>query len=292
MAVGKPRVHVKPRAAAVPAARPLQLFATLWSLRGYPTPAREWAWARKFAAIRAAGFDGIFSPPLPELARVADLPYIAATSVRDARQADEVFAAAARHRPRLVNVQLGTPADTVADAVRLARALRTAARKHGVPFVIETHRATFTETPERALALARAYRRAMGETLPWCVDHSHFAVVRHVAPEALWATLREPQELLDAAQLYHLRPFNGHHIQLPALDADSRRTPEYIQWLAYVRALLAFERARATPVPLRVVVEIGHESPSYRLSGFGDTWRDVQVVATDLRRLWTEEVPA
>jgi nucleotide-binding universal stress UspA family protein len=289
---GKRSARVRASAAPAVGARPLQLFATLWSLRGYPTPAREWAWARKFAAIRAAGFDGVFSPPIPELARVADLPYIAATSIREARQANEVFAAAARHRARLVNVQLGTPADSCAAAVRLARAVRTAARKHGVPFVIETHRATFTETPERALALARAYRRATGEMLPGCVDHSHFAVVRHVAADALWTALREPAALLDAAQLFHLRPFNGHHIQLPALDADSCRTPEYLQWLAYVRALLASERARPTSAPLRIVVEIGHDSPSYRLSGFGDTWRDVQVVAADLRRLWAEGAPA
>lgn len=288
MPAGKRLTRAKSPAAASPAARPLQLFATLWSLRGYPTAAREWAWARKFAAIRAAGFDGVFSPPIPELARVADLPYVAATSVREAAQADAVFAAAARQRAILLNVQLGTPADSTAAAVRLAQALRAAARRHGVPFVIETHRGTFTETPERSLALARAYRRATGEVLPWCVDHSHFAVVRHVAPHALWETLREPRALLDAAGLYHLRPFNGHHVQLPALDADSCRTPEYGHWLGYARALLEFERAKTTAAPLRIVVEIGHESPSYRLSGFGDTWRDVQVVAADLRRMWLE----
>lgn len=284
--------NARAQLAPPPGVRSLQLYATLWSLRDYPTRAREWPWARKFAAIRAAGFDGVFSPPIPELSRIADLPFIAATSVRERAQVDGVFAAAARHRAVALNVQLATPAATTAEAVRLARALRRAARKHGVPFVVETHRGTCTETPERSLALARAYRRATGEPLPWCLDHSHFAVVRHVAPDALWAALREPHALLDAAQLFHLRPFNGHHVQLPALDHNSCRTPEYLRWLDYARELLEFERARKSSAPLRIVVEIGHESPSYRLSGFGDTWRDVQVVATDLRRLWAEGASA
>ena len=48
--------------------RPLWLFASLWSLRQYPTERREWSWSKKFAAIRAAGFEGLFSPPCPELA--------------------------------------------------------------------------------------------------------------------------------------------------------------------------------------------------------------------------------
>ena len=45
------------------AERPLWIFATLWSLRQYPTKAREWSWAKKFSLIQSAGFDGIFAPP-------------------------------------------------------------------------------------------------------------------------------------------------------------------------------------------------------------------------------------
>ena len=33
----------------------LHVYATGWSLRQYPTQADEWPWARKFAAITAAG---------------------------------------------------------------------------------------------------------------------------------------------------------------------------------------------------------------------------------------------
>jgi hypothetical protein len=87
-----------------------------------------------------------------------------------------------------------------------------------------------------------------------------------------------------------LRPFNGHHCQLPALTAAGRRTPEYREWLNYVAGLFAHEQARATADPLLVVVELGHAAPAYRLSGFPDTWRDVVAVATDLRRLWRKSL--
>jgi sugar phosphate isomerase/epimerase len=51
----------------------LHVYATAWSLREYPTKSGEWSWADKFAAIKAAGFDGIMSPPREELADRGDL---------------------------------------------------------------------------------------------------------------------------------------------------------------------------------------------------------------------------
>ena len=134
--------------------------------------------------------------------------------------------------------------------------------------------------------MGRAYRAATGEALPLCIDHSHFAVVRHIPPGQLWARLREPAELLQAGTQFHLRPFNGHHCQLPALSPNGRRTPEYRDWLGYVAELFAHERRRRSTKPVTVVVEIGHEAAAYRLSGFPDTWRDVRWVAADLRALW------
>ena len=72
------------RPASPASRRPLWLFATLWSLRQYPTRSREWSWGRKFGAIRAAGFDGVFSPPLPALEERGGLRYLAVTSVDSA----------------------------------------------------------------------------------------------------------------------------------------------------------------------------------------------------------------
>lgn len=268
------------------AARPLHLFASLWTLRQYPTRTREWDWARKFAAIRAAGFDGVFSPPRPELGQRGDLAYLAVTSLGVASDCRTPLAAARALGAVAIDIQLCDFDTPLRRALATLRRIRSAARGCGLPFAIETHRDTFTETPEATVALCAAYRAATGETLPLCLDHSHFAVVRHLAPQDLWARLGQPASLLRAAAQFHLRPFNGHHCQLPALTPGGRRTPEYRDWLAYAGALLAAERARPVTAPCLVVVELGHDAPAYRLSGFPDTWRDAVTVAGDLRRLW------
>ncbi len=268
--------------------RPIQLFASLWSLRQYPDRVREWSWGKKFAAIRSAGFDGVFSPPIPALAGRGELRYLAVTSIGVGAKFQETFATARNLGAIAIDVQLCDFDTPCAAALKVALKVRTVARDCTLPFAIETHRDTFTETPEATLALAGAYRDATGETLPLCLDHSHFAVVRHLAPADLWPRLREPPALLAAATQFHLRPFNGHHCQLPALTTAGRRTPEYRDWLKYVAGLFAHEQARPTADPLLVVVELGHAAPAYRLSGFPDTWSDVVAVATDLRRQWRE----
>lgn len=267
-------------------ARVLGLFASLWTLRQYPAQGREWSWAKKFSAIRAAGFDGVFSPPRAELAGRGALRYLAVTSLGVRADCATPFAAARALGAEAIDVQLCDYDTPLRSAVAVCRKISAAAEHHSLPFAIETHRDTFTETPEATLALARAYRAATGETLPLCLDHSHFALVRHLAPDQLWPRLREPAALLAAATQFHLRPFNGHHCQLPALTPSGRRTPEYRDWLGYVAELFAHERARPTRAPLLVVVEIGHAAPAYRLSGFPDTWRDACAVGADLRRLW------
>lgn len=267
-------------------ARPFHLYASLWTLRQYPSRTREWTWRKKFSAIRAGGFDGVFSPPLPHLGERGALRYLAVTSLGERADCAAPFAAARALGAEAIDVQLCDYDTPLRSAVAVARNIRATAHRHGLPFAIETHRDTFTETPEATLALTRAYRAATGETLPLCLDHSHFAVVRHLVPDQLWPRLSEPASLLAAATQFHLRPFNGHHCQLPALTPAGRRTPEYRAWLAYASALLAHERERRTAAPLSVVVEIGHAAPAYRLSGFPDTWRDACAVAGDLRRLW------
>ena len=266
--------------------RSLHLFATLWSVRQYPSAEKEWPWAKKFAAIRAAGFDGVFSPPIPAIAERGALHYLAVTSLGGKSDCTLPFAAARDLGAVAMDVQLCDYDTPLSEAVDVAKRISAAARAHGLPFAIETHRDTFTETPEATLALARAYRAETGKTLPLCLDHSHFAVVRHLRAGQLWARLREPKPLLRAAVQFHLRPFNGHHCQLPALTPAGKRTPEYVDWLGYVAELFAHEQRRRTSRPALVVVEMGHAAPAYRLSGFPDTWRDVRRVAADLRSLW------
>jgi hypothetical protein len=230
----------------------------------------------------------VFSPPRPELAERGGLRYAAITSIDAPDRVADALGAARKLDAIAIDVQLGDYDMPLADAVALAVRIRDVARDLALPFVIETHRDTFTETPEATLALCHGYEAATGETLPLCLDHSHFAVVRHLREDQLWERLREPVALLAAATQFHLRPFNGHHCQLPALDARGRRTPEYVHWLNYTAALLAHLRAQPSIAPVLVVPEIGNAAPSYGLTCFGDTWRDVQAVARDLRSQWRD----
>ncbi len=266
--------------------RPLWLFATLWSLRQYPSRGREWTWKRKFKAIEAAGFDGVFSPPLPVLAERGRLRYLAVASLGTGSSVAKPLREAKALGAVAIDIQLCDHDTPVAAAVKLALRIRDVARDCGLPFAIETHRDTLTETPEKTLALARAYRAACGETMPCCLDHSHFAVVRHLPPGSFWERLSEPRALLRAATQFHLRPFNGHHCQIPVLDRAGRRTPEYRDWLAYASSLLTHLRGRPGTGPVIAVPELGNAAPAYGLSCFGDTWRDVLAVTEDLRALW------
>jgi hypothetical protein len=266
--------------------RELWLFATLWSLRQYPSKAREWSWAKKFAAMSSAGFEGVFSPPIPAIAERGALRYLAVTSIDRAAKVEPALRQAKELGALAIDVQLGDYDSVLRDMVRLAVRIRDVATDLDLPFAIETHRDTFTETPEATLALALGYRRATRRTLPLCLDHSHFAVVRHLARDAFWERLREPEELLEAATQFHLRPFNGHHCQIPVLDMRGRRTPEYRDWQQYSAALFGYLKSRASSDPVLAVPELGHAAPAYGLSCFGDTWRDAQTVARDLRRQW------
>lgn len=270
-----------------PPTRPLLVFASLWTLRQYPTARREWSWSRKFAAIAEAGFAGVFSPTLPALRERGALRYLAVTSLDAPIKVKPALAAAADLGAIAIDVQLGDYDTPLRDAIQLAVSIREEAHKLGLPFAIETHRDTFTETPETTQALCDGYEQVTGERLPLCLDHSHFAVIRHLAPGTFWPRLREPRQLESATQ-FHLRPFNGHHCQIPVLDRRSRRTAEYRQWLEYATPLLHHLRAQPGSDPVLVVPELGHAAPAYGLSCFGDTWADARAVHRDLQRIWRQ----
>lgn len=271
-----------------PADRPLHLFATLWSLRQYPSKARELSWEKKFARVRAAGFQGVMSPPLPSLEERGDLRYLAITSLAEIKKVSPALTSIQALKAFAFDVQLGDYDSKLEDMIKLAIYIRDMAKDLGLPFAIETHRNTFTETPEVTVALCRAYFEKTGETLPLCLDHSHFAVVRHLARDAFWENLREPVELLAAATQFHLRPFNGHHCQIPVLNNAGRRTPEYRDWLVYADSLFRYLKRQPTQAPVLAVPELGNAAPAYGLSCFSDTWKDVLTVQSDLRKLWAQ----
>ena len=264
----------------------LRLCATAWSLRQYPTEDEEWSWPRKFAAIAEAGFDGLMSPPLPELAERGELIYWAISSFgveHDPRpfydEATALGAATATVQP----CDVDTPLD---DCVHVMRRVQEVAREYDLHTGIECHRDCFTETPERTYDLYDGYVTAEGRPLPLCFDHSHYAVVRHLK-HPYWPDLKGREELLAPTRQFHMRPFNGHHCQIPATFDGEERTPEYLEWLEYARELFRFIKANGKG-EIFVVPELGNANPAYGLSCFPDVWRDACVTGADLRQAWAE----
>lgn len=262
----------------------ISYYATTWSLRQYPFPESEWSWAKKFAEIENAGFEGIMSPPLEDLKGRGILKYWAITSLGLDMDVRPFFEEACDLGAESATVQLCDVNTPLEEAVEVARSIQRFAREFELYTAIECHRDTFTETPENLYDLYDTYLRAEGEPLPICFDHSHFAVVRHLK-HPYWSALKGREDLLVQSRQFHMRPFNGHHCQIPATFDGKKRTPEYLEWLEYAHALFRFIKANHKGEIL-VVPELGNASPAYGLSCFPDVWHDACVTAQDLRSIW------
>jgi hypothetical protein len=218
----------------------LILCAATWSLIDYPSARRAWSLPRQLDAIATAGFDGVCAYITAELKGEAEARSLKLMSGFDART---VAAALPRLRAqrdlgvRFINLQLLQHDTPPAQAARAAVRLIRAGRQLGLAVHIETHRDTATETPEKLTEIARLYRRATGELLPVTWDHSHLAVVKHMLPPDYSRRLLAWPELIQSSQMFHLRPFNSQHCQVPVTNGRGRLTPEFRDYLGFVEDL-------------------------------------------------------
>lgn len=273
----------------------LRHIANLWTFMGHPSPAREWSLDKKLCAIKAAGFGGVCwagSPELREGCRKHGLIFVggmASGNVKDfPRLLREQKECGAVH----VNVQLANDETPAKDALKLALALNREAKKIGVIPGVETHRGTCTETPEKHYALCDAYQKATGELLPLSIDFSHFAVVKHLVPENFAKRLLVRPDLIQRAQQFHFRPFNGHHVQVPITDAKGNLTPEVKDWLPFAEALLKCWLAgnKNSAREIFICPELGPLAGGYKLSTFKNSWEEAQVMREVIEDLWSKLV--
>lgn len=269
----------------------LRHIANLWTLRGHPLPVREWSLDRKLRAIKQAGFDGVCwagSPELRDGCRKHGLIFVggmASGNVKDfPRLLSEQKDCGAMH----VNVQLATDEMLTPEALKLALALNREAKRIGVVPGIETHRGTCTETPEKTYALCDAYQKQTGELLPLSFDFSHFAVVKHLVPENFAKRLLVRPDLIQHAQQFHFRPFNGHHAQVPITHGNGNLTPEVRNWLPFAAALLKcwLDGNRKTNREIFICPELGPINEGYRLSSFRNSWQEAKILRGEIGRLW------
>lgn len=267
----------------------LIICATPWSMVGHPTPAREWSLERKLTAIQAAGFDGVCAYVTPELQAGANRRGLRLMSGFDC--SDLVVA-----RPRLeaqralgvhfINIQLLNHDTPPARAAALAVRLIKFSRRLGLGVHIEVHRDTATETPEKFTEIARRYRKATGEIMPVTWDHSHFAVSKHVLPKDYSARLLGWPESIQHSQMFHLRPFNSQHCQVPVTNGRGRLTPEFRDYLAFTEDLFTLWLEGPRPGgELWVCPELG-TTVGYNVSTNPPVWPDAVRCRKELLGAW------
>jgi len=198
----------------------LRHIANLWSLWDYPTAQKPWSLERQIVDLKEAGFDGFTTLATSEHAKLAEkhglviVGYFATPKSSEFRKLiQQNLNAGAIH----INVQLADHDTPVEESVKLAVKLMQESEKLGAKCAVEVHRDTCTETPEKTYAIAAGYKKATGQLLPMTWDFSHLSVVKHLAPP-YWKRLLVDAKLVQNAQQFHFRPFNGHHCQVPVTD--------------------------------------------------------------------------
>lgn len=269
----------------------LRQIANLWTLMGHPSQQQEWTLDRKLQAIHEAGFDGVCWAPSPELTEGAKrhgLIFVGGMATANAAEFPRLLEDLKHSGTSQVNVQLGTDAMLTAEALPLCLELMRQAKHLGLQTVIETHRGTCTETPEKMYALADAYEQATAELLPISWDFSHFAVVKHLVPENFTDRLLLRPDLIQRAQHFHLRPFNGHHVQVPITNGRGELTQEINDWLPFAEATLAcwLETNSNSAREIFICPELGPVQGGYALSTFPNSWQDAKVLREVIHQLW------
>ena len=273
----------------------LVLYANLWTLAQHPSAAREWSLARKIAAIAGAGFTAFSGPPNPALRPLADrhglrlLGAYSASTATDIARGLRIFHTLEAEQ---VNLQLADDYTPLADAVRLALGAFALADRLNVSLSIELHRDTCTETPEKLYALADAVGRQLGRPMPIAWDFSHFAVVKHLTPENFSARMLARPKLVQSAALFHLRPFNGHHIQVP-VTFRRRLTAETRAWLPFATDVMRVWCAAPANAGREMFVcpELGPRD-GYGLTLFPPVWPEAVRLRRELAAAWRSITPA
>lgn len=257
----------------------------------HPSRECEWTLDEKLDAIHNAGFDTVCWAPNTELTEGLarrGMTFLGGMAPADSASfpalLTELRDAGALH----VNVQLGHDEMLTREALRVTLTLMEEAKTRGLRPAIESHRGTCTETPEKMYALADAYQEATGELLPVSWDFSHFAVVKHLVPANFVERLLVRPDLVQGAQQFHFRPFNGHHAQVPITDSHGELTQEVRDWLAFAEAVLRcwLEANANSGREIFICPELGPVEGGYALSTFPNSWEDAKILRVEIEKLW------
>jgi hypothetical protein len=272
----------------------LNIHINFWSLFHEGDPMTEQGLRTHLSLVKEAGFQGYCgnpdSPRIKELLKEYGLRFGGAFDASSPEHFEPRIAAIMAIDNGPINCQLANHDTTTEEAVALTIALMAEAKKQGAPVHLEVHRDTCTETPEKVAAIVDGYQKATGETPRMNYDFSHPAVVKHLVPENYIDRLFDETNIpvFQQANLWHIRPFNGHHCQIPITDGKGNFSPEYENCRPFIRQALKHWLAGPRPNnELWVVPEQG-TTVGYNLSCFPNIWQDTVALGNDIRKMWGE----
>lgn len=260
---------------------------------GHPSLKSEWPLDKKLRAIKEAGFDGVCwagSRELHEGCQRHGLIFVGGMASGKAKEFPRLLGDLEKFGAKHANVQLGDDEMLMPEALKLALALNREGKRLGLEPAVESHRGTCTETPEKTYQLADAYQRKTGELLPISWDFSHFAVVKHLVPANFIKRLLVRPDLVQRAQQFHFRPFNGHHVQVPITDGKGKLSPEFKDWLPFAEAVLKCWLAgnKRSGREIFICPELGPIEGGYALQTFPNSWEDAKILRREIDKLWNK----
>ena len=123
--------------------------------------------------------------------------------------------------------------------------------------------------------------------MPITWDHSHPAIIKHLRPNEYSSRLLDHPKLLQRSSLFHCRPFNGHHCQVPVIDDKGRLTPEFKDWIKFTDDMFAmWLEGPQHDGQIWVVPEVGSNISGYNLSNFPSSWEQAKVCHKELDKSW------
>ena len=261
------------------------------TLTGFGDKKGEWSIPQKLKRIKNAGFDG-FTGRVHMLSvkevEESGLIFVCTTDMGGPKEVEPKFKRIKRYGARVVNVQMLDHDTQTREAVSLARRVVAVADKLEMDVSIEVHRDTCTETPEKAYALAEGFEKAEKRPLKMTWDFSHPAVIKHLSPP-YYKRLIERPDLVQHANQLHLRPFNGHHAQVPALGPGGKLTPEFKDFMVFAEQVFALWFKTATP-GREMYVCPEQIAGGYNLSVFGNLFTDVKAVRSEIANAWRRQL--
>jgi hypothetical protein len=269
----------------------LRHVANLWTLVQHPSRENEWSLDQKLRAIKEAGFDGVCWGPIPGLKKGLEqngLFFLGGMSSGKGAEFPKLLNELKDTGAHHVNVQMADDDTLTPEATGLALLLMQEGQKLGLEPAVEVHRDTCTETPEKTYALSDAYQKVTGELLPISWDFSHISVVKHLRPDNYIEKMIVRPDLIQRAQQFHFRPFNGHHCQVPVTDGKGNLTQEVKDWFPFAEAVLKcwLGGNRDNGREIFVCPEMGPIAGGYNLTTLPSSWEDAKILRGEIERLW------